>query len=78
MIESKNVRRLHFIMIIIYHYDKIGRVGVLIIKYNFPFHFLILKFYFLKFYLIQKGGNGIIRIQERKEGRKCILDVTVN
>lgn len=28
---------------------------------NFTTQFLILKFYYLKFDLIQKGGNGIIR-----------------
>lgn len=28
---------------------------------NFTSQFLILKFYFLKFILIQKGGNGIIK-----------------
>lgn len=39
-------------------------------------HFPILKFYFLNFDLIQKGGNGIIRIQCMKEGIVCILDVT--
>lgn len=41
-------------------------------------HFPILKFYFLNFDLIQKRGNGIIRIQYRKEGSICISDVTVN
>lgn len=41
-------------------------------KLNFTTQFLILKFYFLKFDLIQKRGNGIIRIQYRKEDVECI------
>lgn len=78
MIKGKNVRRLHFIMIIIYHHDKIFLNQNFHFTFHFTFHFLILKFYFLKFDLIQKGGNGIIRIQTERKEAKCILDVTVN
>lgn len=85
MIKGKNVRSLHFIMIIIYHHDKIGRVGEFDNKkiflnqnFHFAFHFPILKFYFLNFNLFQKGVYGIIRIQYRKEGSRCILSVIVS
>lgn len=57
MIKGKNVRRLHFIMIIIYHYDKIGRVGEFDnkkfprIKILFPISFSHFEILFLEILL---------------------------
>lgn len=59
-------------MIIIYYHDK-NLSPHPSENLNFTSQFLILKFYFLKFDLIQKGGNGIIRIQYREEGSRMYV-----
>lgn len=58
-------------MIKIYYHDK-SLSPHHIENSDFISQFFILKFYFLKFDLIQKWGNGIIRIQYRKEGIKNV------